>query len=321
MDEGAISDDTRCVVNEIGPSAAGSSEPELSVSMLEAPASSIAGADILLRDYRPYSDADVRVERFDGAPPNPEELQRMNDRVAKILDSYTLASYASARGGLAEAEEWILRVLARSGPILRGRVLEFGAGNAKLSAIISRSSEVDEVVVNDFSEPLLTEIAPRVVCALRGRLDKIRFLVGDMHALHKLDERFDVIVCYLAVHHLYLPEHFFFKISDLLPAGGKVLCLREPAIPQFGPFRQVRRAIESAREHRRQGESENIYTVGQYARMAEPTFAFRLVHMNMFERRFRWMRDRGPAEIWVKPFEIGYLLEKVAPGTAPTPSR
>jgi SAM-dependent methyltransferase len=278
------------------------------------------GADVLFRDYRPYSDADVRVEYLPGDPPNPVELRRMNEVVAAVLDGMSLEAYLSARDGLASAEGWIHAVLDHSGLELRGRVLEFGAGNAKLAAILSRLPAVDEVVANDFSEPLLREVAPRVACALGGELGKIRYLVGDMHALPELDQRFDAIVCYLAVHHLLLPESFFRRIAGLLEPGGTILCVREPAIPRFGPFRRVRAAVENAREHRREGESEHIYTVDEYRRLAEPTFSFRLAYASMFERRLTWLRDWLPPNVWTRPFEIGYVLELASAVTTALPT-
>jgi SAM-dependent methyltransferase len=251
------------------------------------------------------------VRTLDGAPPNPEERRLMDERVAAILDGYTVEAYRTARGGLAEAERWIAETLSRSGVALRGRVLEFGAGNAKLSAIVSRLPEVDEAVANDFSAPLLTEIAPRVVSLLGGRLDKLTFLLGDMHSLPTLDERFDAIVCYLAVHHLYLPEHFFSRIAGLLVDGGSIVCVREPALPRIQAFRAVRGSVEHARGLRREGESEHTYTVRQYRELAEPAFSFRLAHVSAFERRLRLLRDRLPPLVWPRPFEIAYVLEKV----------
>lgn len=233
----------------------------------------------------------------------------MDAHVSELMDEMTLDEYVAARGGLAEASAHITHMIERSGIAPAGRVLEFAAGNCKSAAIFSRYHAVTEVIVNDFSRPLLTEIAPRVISYLDGDLAKFTFLVGDMHELDQLDRKVDLVIGYFAIHHLTLPEHFLHRLRAILAPGGRILCLREPALAAFTiPTRQVRGFIAAQHECRRLGEAEYVYRVQDYRFMAEPDYAFRLVYANTFERRVPALGWPVAQRLWFRPFEIAYVL-------------
>lgn len=271
----------------------------------------VAPETALLRDFRPYDPATLVVRRLPGEPPNPAERDNMDARVAEILDSMTVGEYFAARGGIGAQVAYVEQVLARVDLSGVRRVLEFGAGTAKVSGVLTRLPGLEEVWANDFSEPLLTEIAPRVVSYVGGDLAKLRLLVGDMNRLPDLDEQFDAIVCYYAVHHLQIPEHFFARVAPLLPAGGKIICFREPALATHAPpAPAVRRARAAMRGKRREGENENLYTVREYAEQGVPAFRFRLLGLYTGTRFLGRTAERAATRIAHVPFDIAYVLEK-----------
>ena len=96
------------------------------------------------------------------------------------------------------------------------------------------------MLANDFSEPVLRELAPRVISYLGGRLDKFTFLVGNMHELHMLALRVDLVVCYYAVHHLFLPEHFFRQLRKILTPND------------FGSLAEVEAGLLAFQDHYQQ---------------------------------------------------------------------
>ena len=261
----------------------------------------------LLRDYRPYDPARLSVRRLPGDPPNPAELENMNRKVLEVLDTMTVAEYTAARGGLDAQVAYIRSVL--DAVDLRGvrRALEFGAGTAKVSALLTLAPGVEEVWANDFSEPLLTEIAPRVVSYVGGDLGKVRLLVGDMNRLPDLDERFDLVVCYYAVHHLVLPEHFLHRLGSVLTSRGRVLCVREPALPALRlPTPSIRQTTAAVARLRREGENENLYTVAEYRAQGEPGFRSRLLMLHDGRRAL----PRVAQWAWKSGFDVAYVLER-----------
>lgn len=240
------------------------------------------------RDYRPFDPVTLRVIRLNSGASNAAELANMDAFCARILDGYTLGQYLTAKRGIAASAAGIESLLARTGIRPSGRVLEFGAGTSKLSAVLSRSPDVVSIDCMDFSEVLLCEIAPRVISWLGGDLTKFRFLVGDMNRIDDVQDRYDWIVCYGAVHHLTVPEHFFARLRERLLPGGQVLCLDEPALPEILlPFPGIRRYRESIHSARVAGENEHAYKLSEYRRFAGPGFVFRDLAITPGERRIR----------------------------------
>jgi ubiquinone/menaquinone biosynthesis C-methylase UbiE len=266
---------------------------------------------MLFRQYAPPDPKRLHVHHFGDAAPNRQELANMNETVMRILDSMTVDEYFAARGGIDAFANYVDHVIRRTSLEPSGRVLEFGAGTAKVSAVLSRFPEVTEVVANDFSEPLLTEIAPRVINRLNGDLDKFTFLVGDMNGIPELDDRFDLIVCYYAIHHLVLPEHFLNRIAQVLAPEGRIVCFREPAMPRIElPTRSLRAARAALRRKRLDGENENLYTVAEYDRMTPDSLAFGLVAVHDGARFRPEALQQLATAVTRRPFDIAYVLNR-----------
>ncbi len=257
--------------------------------------------DAPFRDYLPFDPSTLRVQRLNSGASNAAELANMDAFCARILDGYTLGRYLNAKRGIAATAAGIETLLARAGVKPTGRILEFGAGTCKLSAVLSRSPDVVSVDCMDFSEVLLREIAPRVISWLGGDLAKFRFLVGDMNRIDEVQDRYDWIVCFGAVHHLTVPEHFFVRLRERLLPGGQVLCLDEPAFPEITlPFEAIRRYRTAIHTARVAGENEHAYKLSEYRRFAGPGYAFRDLALTPGERRIRTFSTG--------PFQTNFVL-------------
>jgi SAM-dependent methyltransferase len=257
------------------------------------------------RDYRPYNPEELRIVRLNSGASNAAKLANMDAFCTRILDGYTLGQYVNAKRGIAASANGIADLIARSGIELSGRILEFGAGTCKLSAVLSRKPNVTAIDCMDFSELLLREIAPRVISWLGGDLAKFRFLVGDMNRIDDVVDRYDWIVCYGAVHHLTVPEHFFVRLRERLLPGGRVMCLDEPAFPEIAlPFPAIRRYRDTIHAARVLGENEHAYKLSEYRRFAGPGYVFQDMATTLGERRMR-VFARGP-------FQTNFILTPVA---------
>jgi SAM-dependent methyltransferase len=264
---------------------------------------------MLLRDYKPYDRDVLAVEYLPGDAPNPREMDQMDERVNEFLRSMTLEDYVAAKGGLRWAADLIRQVVDRLDAPPKGTILEFGAGNAKLAAVLSALPSVDEIVINDFSEPLLTELAPRVISWLGGDLSKIRFVVGDMHRLPQIGRRFDAVVGYLVVHHLVLPEHFFGQIPAILEPGGTFIAFREPSFARFAlPTSWTTRIRQDIHMMRRAGENEHRYTVDGYASLSRTDFDFKLLGIHDGSGFLSPRREHVSRLVAHVPYDIAYSL-------------
>lgn len=228
----------------------------------------------------------------------------MDTACARILDGYSLGRYVASKRGIAASAADIENRIIRSRIRISGRVLEFGAGTCKLSGVLSRSAEVEKIDCMDFSEILLREIAPRVISWIGGDLSKFSFLVGDMNRIDDVSDRYDWIVCYGAVHHLTVAEHFFVRLRKRLVPGGRVLCLDEPAFPEIElPFPAIRRYRQTIHSARVLGENEHAYRVSEYRRLVGPGFVFHDLAATPGERLIR-IFSTGP-------FQANFLLTPV----------
>jgi SAM-dependent methyltransferase len=136
-------------------------------------------------------------------------------------------------------------------------------------------------------------------------------LVGDMNVIPELDDSFDLIVCYYAIHHLVLPEHFLNRIAQVLVPGGRIVCFREPAMPWIElPTPSLRAARTALRRKRLDGENENLYTVTAYERMTPDSLAFELVAVHDGVRFRPDALQKLATMVTRRPFDIAYVLTR-----------
>jgi ubiquinone/menaquinone biosynthesis C-methylase UbiE len=215
---------------------------------------------------------------------NADELRYRND-VQLNEDLYNDVDKWSKRQE--QNKVAIVRFLDERGLIPAGEGLEIGAGTCWFSAELSKLDQVKLIHALDFSEVLLTEVAPKIVERRGGKLDKIRFHVGDFHDLPFPDSSLDFVVADAALHHTNELDALLADARRVLKPGGTLLAIHEPGVPRLlTPFNRF--LVVNHGGHEKQfGIIENIYPEGEWRDYFERTgFAVRFVPY--FGRRANW---------------------------------
>jgi SAM-dependent methyltransferase len=247
------------------------------------------------KEYKPYMDSDVKLIVLGNKETyRTQEMTNYEDKCVKILEEYSCENYFKAKGTRRDFlvyDDTIKELLDASGIKCWGKVLEFGAGICKASAVLSRNETVKEIHALDFCEILLREFAPRVISYQKGMLSKIKFIVGDMNKIDQIQEKYDNVICYGAIHHLCLPENFFVKLSSILNDGGNLFCIQEPALANsFINIGKTKDWIEKIRKKRIDGDNENIYKLDDYNEICKHAFDFELISMRGIGPRWAWVK-------------------------------
>jgi ubiquinone/menaquinone biosynthesis C-methylase UbiE len=113
----------------------------------------------------------------------------------------------------------------------RGRILEIGAGEAWLSAELSKLPRVVAIITTDFSPKLLKEAAPKMFRLLGANGAKITRIPGDFHKLDFPNNHFDFVVCSAVLYHATNMVQVLREAKRVLKPGGKFVAVREPIWP------------------------------------------------------------------------------------------
>ncbi len=253
------------------------------------------GQFMKLSEYKPYNDSDIHFDVIGNKEQySSQEMVNYNNKYLDRLNNSCEKYFSDPKGtgrSLKSYNEAIKELLEASGINNWGRVLEFGAGTCKSSAVLSRNETVQEIHALDFSEILLREIAPRVISHHNGELSKIKFFQGDMNKIDQLPFKYDNAICYGAIHHLALPENFFAKLSGILNDGGSLFCIQEPALDnRFIHAKKTKAWIEKMKRIRIEGDNENIYTLKEYRTMCSHAFDFELISLRGIGPRWAWVK-------------------------------
>ncbi|MGB0681881.1 MAG: class I SAM-dependent methyltransferase [Magnetovibrionaceae bacterium] len=238
--------------------------------------------DRTFREYQPFDPSALKTLDLLEGFPKTSENEYMDQAVERILDTVTLREYAFERGGLESTRKIINSVIQRSGLDFSGKILEFGAGNAKMTAHLSTLDSVNEIHVMDISKPLIMDIAPRVISYLGGDLSKVTFIRGDMNQPDTFQGPYDCIVSYGVLHHVAIPEYFLDRLSEKLAPGGWLLNAHEPTVPEKAFGSDISRAIDKVRKNRRMGINENIFSPSTYRRFFPEQYDVKLLYQNRF---------------------------------------
>lgn len=114
---------------------------------------------------------------------------------------------------------------------ISGDVLELGAGSCWLTAELSKLPQVTKVYAVDFSEQIMTKIAPEVIKALGGNKEKIVLLIEDFHKLYFSDNSFDFVMVDSVLHHTEYLNIILQEARRVLKDKGKIMVMREPILP------------------------------------------------------------------------------------------
>ncbi len=196
------------------------------------------------------------------------------DYLSRYAHEQTMAlreALTPAAAGAAKEAEW-LRALqkdlpkfipfltSKCGVEFRGRVLEIGAGNAWLSAEISKLPKVVEVVASDFSPKLLKEQAPKVFKLLGAQTAKIIRVPADFHELDFPDNYFDYVVCSYVLHDAANIVQVLREAKRVLKPGGQFIAIREPVWPLV----KLKSRAKMVAKLVATGVNERFYTLADY---------------------------------------------------------
>ena len=154
-------------------------------------------------------------------------------------------------------------ILEGRGVKFAGSILEIGAGSCWFSSMLSKFPEVEEIYALDFSERILTRIAPAMMDHLGANAGKIVRVKGSFYSLVSLGKQFDFVVCDETLHHADHPIKLLREINGVLKRDGCIVFIREPIAPNLPIFKYVSKRV-FGREEKKYGVTENIYTVNEW---------------------------------------------------------
>jgi len=164
-----------------------------------------------------------------------------------------------------DGRQAIVIELLKNGIKPRGKILELGAGSCWLSSSLSKLNDVEQVYALDFSEFLLTKIAPEVMKYIGADEKKIVRVVGDFNQLEFDDSFFDFVFFDATLHHVTDLDNVLAEVRRVLKPEGMLIAIREPVVPIFRPWTKW----SFGKHERRYGVTENIYYISQWRRFFE----------------------------------------------------
>lgn len=143
-------------------------------------------------------------------------------------------------GPLSWARRYRAAILAEFAPVLRGRVLEEGAGIGQFTAHLARLPQVTEL--------LALEPNPQLCAEFRRLHPELHLVAGTLETL-TTGSSWDAIVSVNVLEHIAADEAHLGRCRQLLDPGQGHLCLFVPARPelyarldrQFGHYRRYTR--------------------------------------------------------------------------------
>tara|TARA_B110000008_G_scaffold276229_1_gene315134 strand:- start:785 stop:1582 length:798 start_codon:yes stop_codon:yes gene_type:complete len=261
---------------------------------------------MIFSEYNNFNKQDFNFSEIDFVETSAKEIENMEIKCKKILAETSVDEYFKNSSGIFNNIESYIKYSKID--FNNKSILEFGAGNCKMSAIISKLYNVNSIDCVDMSKTLLTEIAPRVIKHIGGNLKKFKFIICDMNKIDLLKKKYDIIICYSVVHHLQLPEYFFhYQLDKITHKNSQVLCLEEAAIPYFSlPFSGVSSYKRKQYDLRCSGDNENVYTVFKYKTFFQKKWDVKNLHIsnikNFIKRIFIFFSLKG--------FSYNFILTK-----------
>lgn len=211
----------------------------------------------------------------------------------------------------AEQLDAMIRVIQAFG-CPTGTVLDIGAGDGAVSAVLAERFDVDSITLVDFSRPMLREAMARfarwsgAVAVIEGDLFDSRWLdelPGD-------DGAYDIVVSRYAIHHLpdSRKQELYAEIHTLLKPGGLFINIEhvKPASPIYTDmFNSL--MMESMAAAAAPGYDP--------AAMAEPYYERKDAQANILapaDVQCRWLRDIGfvDVDVVMKVFELAVIVAR-----------
>ena len=193
---------------------------------------------------------------LDAAPPAPEEMLWIEADLAR------LAAVRAERARVAEqffathAEQWdALRSLHAPeaeveaamagllGDAPLGRLIDIGTGTGRIATLFA--PQADQILGVDRSAEMLRLARGKLHETANG---KVRFVVGDFHALPVADASADTAILHQVLHYAQAPERVIRETARILSPGGRLL------IVDFAPHEHEELRLRDA--HARLGFSD-----------------------------------------------------------------
>jgi SAM-dependent methyltransferase len=144
-------------------------------------------------------------------------------------------------------------------PLVRGRVIDLGAGTCWVTARLSKLDRVAQVVALDTSERFLTDVGVKVIGHHGGVTEKISFAIGSFNDVPFSAASFDTVCLVAAIHHSLSPIKTLLEAKRVLKPGGTLLVIESPS-----SVLQIRqRRMHSIAISRSSGATELCYTKGE----------------------------------------------------------
>lgn len=158
----------------------------------------------------------------------------------------------------------IIPFLEKEKIIFSGKILELGAGSCWCAAELSKLRALQQIYALDFSRILLTKVAPHIMKYLNADMTKITRVKGDFYDLSYFDEGyFDFVIYDATLHHAAFPQKTLREACRILKKDGCIICIREPVLPRWTPFKEFWRKKFGIHE-RRYGVIENARTLTEW---------------------------------------------------------
>ncbi len=216
-------------------------------------------------------DAEVKIEVEIGTVPTPDGLEygeylqyedgsadRAAAQVAGPHDEPWLNVNAAYEPGSRPQVEQLLAHPSLA-PLVRGRVLDLGAGTCWATARLSRVPAVEEVTAVDLAPSFLAGTGNRMLGVCEAETAKVRLLASTFERIPRPDGSFDAVFLIAAIHHALAPIRVLREAFRLLKPEGTLFVLESPALPWAIRTRR-RQAISISRATR---TTEIAYTRGE----------------------------------------------------------
>ena len=145
-------------------------------------------------------------------------------------------------------------------PLLRGHVLDAGAGVGWLAARLARLPAVSRASLLDVSELYFDRVTLPVLRHLGVDVAKVRFLVSDFDHVPASAEPFDCVFLVAALHHSPHPPTTVRHLAAQLNPGGVIIAIEHPASRR----RRERARADAEACSAELGVNEHAYTRAEF---------------------------------------------------------
>lgn len=188
---------------------------------------------------------------------------------------------------------------------IAGRCIELGSGPGWLAQMLTRYSQVTEVVALDISALSILRWSAALADRIKPDSTKLKYLVRDMNRFREYQSHFDVVIFGGSLHHSSDIPRSLETAYRLLRPGGTVVLFAEHYYPVFGLQQRKLRRL-------RQDRPNLLWTIPDFSRaLSRAGFEAHVLHYCLSSETkgglglLKTLAKRGVA--LTMPWLIGYL--------------